>query len=276
MTSGKTTALTIRAFVGFTQSLAYTKDKQWFISISQWTIQEDCKENEKWRREEKIHKDSPLGSRDPQRIWLKLEPQWRQHVRWNISASGWNNGLYRIIKQNTTQLKAPVLRQRKGQECSGTCHIQNSWKWTAKAPWLETNQYPQFPSLSEGHKPSSPGKTSAVYAGPQSRQTRQCPDEGTIQRAWALRQEGNLAFSRELECTGSWGDYGWLFYVDFPSKIIHTERHWLTQTQNNLYTNLHHHHPKSSDMWNLPRIFFFLHLKKNLFPVVETYFPKPT
>lgn len=156
-------------------------------------------------------------------------------MRWNVSAFGWNNGLCRIIKQNTTQLKAPVLRQRKGRECSGTCHFRNSWKWAAKAPWLETNQYPQFSSLSERHTPSSPGKTSAVYAGPQSRQTRQWPDEGTIQRAWALRQESNLAFSRESECKGPWGDYGWLFYVDFPPKS-YTHRDTDSHKHRTIYT----------------------------------------
>ena len=79
-----------------------------------------------------------------------------------MSAFGWDDGLCRVIEQNTTQLKAPVLRQK---ECLGTCHFQNSWKRTTKAPWLETNQYSQFSSLSDGHTTLFPKGNSRIVQG---------------------------------------------------------------------------------------------------------------
>ena len=46
-----------------------------------------------------------------------------------------------------------------------------------------------------GTHPLPQGKTPGLYTGPQSRQTRQYPDEGKIQSAWGLWEERTVLSS---------------------------------------------------------------------------------
>lgn len=124
------------------------------------------------------------------------------------------------------------------------------------------------PPFQMGTHPLPQGKTPGLYTGPQSHQTRQCPDEGKIQSAWGLWEErrschlhAQLGFFQKVGTHGILRGLWAVFLMDFPRK---------SYTQTHTDTGQATHPPASSplqifrDVKSTTNFFGFSHLKKSV------------
>ena len=249
-TTGKTTALTRWTSVGFTQNHVYAKYKQWLITISQWTFQEGFEENKKWRREEKIHRDSPLGSKDPQRIRLELEPHWR-YSRWGERVRFWMG--WWIMSRHKTEHNTAQSTRLKAKGVLGDVSFSElvETDYKSSLAW-DKSVLSVFLPFRWAHNPLPQGKLQeCTRDGSHVRQGR-VPVKGKLKvpgdsgrKAWSSHLHAQFGFFQKMRTHGILRGLWVVFLVDFPPKSYthrdtDTHRYWTNYTPTSNITTPNH------------------------------------
>lgn len=147
-----------------------------------------------------------------------------------MSAFGWDDGLCRIIKQNTTQLKAPVLRQR-DRSAWGRVIFRTRGNGLQKLLGLRQINTLSFPPFQMGTHPLPQGKLQDCTRDRSHVRQGSVPMKGKLKvpgdsgrKAWSSHLHAQFGFFQKIKTHGILRGLCAVFLVYFRPKS-YTHRH---------------------------------------------------